>query len=602
MSSVVSSVVSAAVRIQNARLAAAALAIVALGSLFGCTNKVDDKDTTLNTVIRANVKGLDPINANDLYSAIAIEPIHEGLLQYDFLKRPYELIPLLAESMPTVTDGGLTYTFKIKPGVRFQDDPCFKDGKGRELVAEDFVYSWKRLEDPANVSEGGWIFEGKIKGLAEWVAAAKAGKANYDAPIEGFQTPDPHTIVIKLIQPYYQLNFVLAHTFSTVVAKEAVAKYGKEIINHPVGTGPYRLESWVRNSKLTYVRNPNWRGEKYPSEGSPADKEAGLLEDAGKPIPFADKMVLTELIEDSPRWQNFEKGNFDFAEIPADAFENAVKDKKPAPRLAEKGVQLQIQAGADITYSAFNMKDPVLGQNLHLRRAIALAQDNVTFIKNFYNNRATLAQSPIPPDFASYDPNFKNPWQTHDLEKAKAELKAAGFPNGENAPTLTYESLSDSKARQQAEFFAQSVAPLGLKVTINSNTWPQFQEKIKQQRAQIFGIAWLADYPDAQNFFQLFWSKNMSPGPNDSSFSNAEFDKLYVKSLTMGPSPERDEIYHKLRDIVVDQSPWLFIAHREMYREYHGWLHNFKPNEISQRWFKYLRVDPKQRAQLKPKL
>lgn len=584
-----------------------AVAVIAATSLFatvGCTKKVDDKDTTINAVLSANVKGLDPIRASDLYSSTVIAQMYEGLLQYHYLKRPYTLQPGLAEAMPTVSDNGLTHTFKIKKGVRFHDNPAFPDGKGREVTAEDFVYSFKRLADPRNTSEGFWIFEDKVKGLSEWASNVKAEKANYDTPVEGLQTPDKHTLVVKLNKPYYQLYYVLAMQFASVVPREAVEKYGAEFLNNPVGTGPFLLEKpsdWVRGSKITLKKNPNWRGETFPSEGEEKDKTAGLLADAGKPLPFAEKLVFTELPESQPRWQNLMKGNFEFGEIPNDNYDSAVKDNKLVPDLEKKGLRLDITPSTDVTYIAFNMRDPILGKNKDLRHAMALAQDVNTLIEKFYNGRAIPAQGPVPPGLGSYDPNFKNPWNMN-IEKAKAALAKAGYPDGKGLPELTYETLSDSKARQMAEFFTQNMAAIGIKMKINANTWPQFQEKIKSGRAQIFGIAWGADYPDAQNFFQLFYSKNAPPGPNDSVFSNAEFDKLYEQALNMPPSAERDALYTKMRDIVVEESPWLFNTHRLGYRLIHGWLHNFKWNDIQNDYFKYLRVDPKQRAELKAKL
>ena len=207
----------------------------------GCTKKVDDKDTTINVALKANVKGLDPIRANDLYSSTVIAQIFEGLLQYNYLKRPFTLEPALADGMPTVSADGLTHTFKIKKGIHFQDNAAFPGGKGRELVASDFIYSWKRLADPKNASEGFWIFDGKVKGLNEWAEALKAGKAKFDDPIEGFSAPDNNTLVIKLKTPYYQLYYVLAMQFAGVVPKEAVDKYGEEFLNNPVGTGPFML-------------------------------------------------------------------------------------------------------------------------------------------------------------------------------------------------------------------------------------------------------------------------------------------------------------------------------------------------------------------------
>lgn len=592
---------------QQAIVAALAIVSVVLTGA-GCTKHVSDTDTTLNIVVRANIKGLDPIRANDLYSSMAIANIFEGLLEYNYLKRPFQLQPALADGMPTVSADGLTHTFKIKKGVMFQDNTAFANGKGRELKAQDFVYSWKRLADPKNASEGFWIFDGKVKGLNEWVNAMKDGKANYDTPVEGLQTPDDYTLVIKLIKPYFQLDYVLAMPFSAVVPKEAVAKYGEEFLNNPVGTGPFMLRSasdWVRNSKMTLTKNPTWRGETYPTEGEATDQANGYLADAGKPLPFAEKLVLTELLEDSPRWQNLMKGNFDYAEIPVDNFDSAVDKadhKKIASSLAAKGMNLSVTTSPDVTYIGVNMKDPVLGKSKELRQAMELAQDQQTLISKFYNDRGIVAQGPIPPGFPSFEESFKNPYMTHDLEKAKALLAKAGYPDGKGLAELQYETLSDSKARQQAEFFVQNMASIGVKVKINANTWPQFQDKIKTGKAQIFGIAWNADYPDPQNFYQLFYSKNMSPGPNDTSFNNAEFDKLYEQSLAMPDGAARNELYKKMNAIVVEEVPWLLGVHRLGYHVVHGWLHNFKWNDIQNDFAKYMRVDPKQRAELSQKL
>jgi oligopeptide transport system substrate-binding protein len=593
----------------NASMAATLSVVVALAFLAqGCTKKVSDTDTTLNIVVRANIKGLDPIRANDLYSSMAIANIFESLLQYNYLKRPFALEPCLADGMPTASADGLTHTFKIKKGVKFQDNAAFPGGKGRELTAQDFIYSWKRLADPKTASEGFWIFDGKIKGLNEWVAAMKEGKATYDTPVEGLSAPDANTLVIKLTMPYYQLYDVLAMPFAAVTPKEAVDKYGQEFLNNPVGTGPYMLKSssdWVRNSKMTLEKNPTWHGQSYPTEGEPTDKANGFLEDAGKPLPFAEKVVFTELIEDTPRWQNAVKGNFDFVEIPNDVFDSAIDKNdhtKLSKDLTDKGLKLSITTSPDVTYTGFNMKDPILGKNKLLRQAMSLATDGATLIAKFYNGRGIVAQGPIPPGFPSYDANFKNPYSQFNVAKAKELLAKAGFPEGKGLAELTLDTLSDSKARQQAEFFVQNMAAIGVKVKINANTWPQFQDKIKTGKVQLFGIAWNADYPDPQNFFQLFYSKNMSPGPNDTSFNNAEFDKLYKQSLKMPPGDARNAVYQKLRDVVVEECPWIFGAHRLGYRAVHGWVNNMKWNDIQNDFPKYIRIDAKKRAELSKKL
>lgn len=591
-------------KIGSTFLFALIVAGLAAEATTGCTRKVDANDTSINTVLKANVKGLDPINATDQYSSTVAGQIYEGLLQYNYLKRPYVLEPLLAEAMPTVSDNGLTYTFKIRKGVKFQDNAAFPEGKGRELVAEDFIYSFKRLSDPKSASEGFWIFDGKIKGLNEWVDQVKAGKANYATAIEGLQTTDPHTLVIKLNKPYYQLNYVLAMTFASVVPKEAVEKYGQEFLNNPVGTGAFRLEKasdWIRNSTITLKRNPTFHQELYPSEGEAGDREAGLLADAGKQLPLADKLVFTELPEDQPRWQNFIKGNFEFAEIPNDNFDSAMKDGKVAVALAGKGIGLAVAPNLDTTFKGLNMNDPFLGKHKAVRQAMNLATDRATLIQRFYNGRAVPAEGPVPPDVDGYEGGFKSPY-SFNLAKAKELLAKEGFPGGKGIPELTIEIPGDSKNRQMAEFFAQEMAQIGIVIRINSSTWPQFQEKVKKGQAQIFGMAWGADYPDAQNFFQLYYSKNVSPGPNDSSYKSAEFDRLYEKSLTLPPGKARNAVYSELRKVIVEDSPWIFDTHRLGYYLFHGWLKNFKRTEMPMPNFKYLRVDGKERAELKAKL
>lgn len=576
-------------------------------AITGCTKKrFDEKDNTLNLVLPANVKGLDPITANDQYSATVMNQVYEGLLEYHFLKRPFTLQPALAETMPEVSKDGLTYTFKIRKGVKFQDNAAFKDGKGRELTANDFIYSWKRLADPRNVSEGFWIFDGKIKGLNQWAEAIKSEKANYDTPVEGLQAPDANTLVVKLTGVYHQLPYVLAMPFAAAVPREAVEKYGKEFLNNPVGTGPFILEKpsdWVRNSKITLKRNPTYRNDTYPTEGGPGDAEKGLLADAGKPIPFVDKLVFSEIVEDQPRWQNGLKGNFDWFTIPKDNFDKAISSgNKVSDELTSKGIALDITPGLDVTYIGFNMLDPVLGKHKLVRQAMSRAFDAKTYITKFQNGRGIAAQGPVPPGMEGYEENYQNPNVQFDVAKAKALMTQAGFPEGKGFPELTYETMADSTARQNAEFFVNSMAAIGIKVKISANTWPQFQEKIKTQKAQIFGIAWGADYPDAQNFFQLFYSKNKPPGPNDTIFNNAAFDKVYEDALKLPAGPERTKLYLKMRDIVADETPWIFNTHRLGYRLIHNWVKNFKWTEVGYNYPKFIRIDAKARAEGAEKL
>ena len=217
------------------------------------------------------MRGLDPGDIGDTTSSTVASQIFDCLYQYHYLKRPYELIPSLAEDMPQISDDGLTYTIKIKKGIRFADDACFADGKGRELKADDFIYAWKRIANIKYLSKNWWIFDGKIVGLNEFreytKTCATAADVDYGRAVEGLQTPDDHTIVIKLKKPWPQITYLLAHLPTAPIAKEAVDKYGKDIVSHPVGTGAFVLKIWRRGSYIELEKNPGFRDEYYPSEG-----------------------------------------------------------------------------------------------------------------------------------------------------------------------------------------------------------------------------------------------------------------------------------------------------------------------------------------------
>lgn len=567
---------------------------VALSSACSPRSK-NEPPNTLHVVSVQKISGLDPINAGDLYSGREVAKVYEGLLQYHYLKRPYVLAPNLAESMPQASQDGKVYTFKLKKGVLFQDDVAFTatGGKGRELTAEDFVYSIKRVADPKLNSAGWWLFDGKIVGLNEWREAGKAGAPDYSKQVEGLKAIDRYTIQVKLKSRSVQFLYALAMPFSFVVPREAVEHYGKEFLNHPVGTGPFRIVEYNRNSRLIWDRNPTYRKELYPSEGEPQDKANGLLEDAGKPIPLADRIVVQIIEETQPAWLNFMAGKLDYSTIPKDNYKQAITPKKDlSSELKEKGIRLLVDPSLDITHYSFNMADPLFANNKYLRQAMSLVYDQEKYNELFYNGRAVPAQGPIPPGLAGYEKEFINPYRKVNLEKAKELLEKAGYPGGKGLPPLEYNTLSDSTSRQSADFAQQMFGQLGIKLKVNAYSWPEFMANVKNKRGHLWSYAWGADYPDAENFLQLFYSKNSSPGPNDANYSNPEFDALYEKSLTLSDSPERTALYKKMVGLLVEDAPWIWGAHRLTYTLVQPWLKNFKTHEFDHDRAKYLRVDP----------
>jgi ABC-type transport system substrate-binding protein len=588
----------------------AALMVLSLGvlGLTHCTSKEDAQYANyVHEAVIANVKDLDPAVSGDLYSGLVMAQMYEGLLQYAYLDRPTHVEPALADGMPQISKDGLTYTFKIKKGVLFHDDACFKEtqGKGRELEAADFIYSWKRTADPRIHSDMFWIFDGKVKGMTEWreQAIKEENNVDYSRPIAGVSAPDKYTLVVKLLKPYPQFLYVLTMTGSMAVPHEAVEMYGPEFQNHPVGTGPYIFKSWVRNAQIILDRNPNYRQEFYPDHGEPEDKTTGRLDDAGKRLPLNDGVVFTETVEDQPRWLNFRKGIYDWISIPKDNFDSSInKDRELKGELKDQGITLTKWVDPDTTFEAFNMDDPILGKNKLLRQAMSIALDSGELIDKFYNGRAIPAQGPIPPTLVGYDAKRVDPYRQYNVERAKELLKKAGYPNGEGLPEFTYETYSGAGIRQMVEYFQQKEALIGVKVRINMNTWPELNDKTRTRKAQLFGMAWSADYPDAENYLQLFYSKNASPGPNNSNYNNPVFDKLFEKASVMPDGPERNKIYQKLVDIVVEECPYVFEVHRRPFVLTHGWFKNYKRNFIILNYIKYYRIDQAAKAELKKKL
>ena len=570
---------------------------LALSILFvGCGAKKVKRhsEKEINLYFSVNIKTLDPIYADDLYSATLIGSIYQTLYQYHYLKRPYTLIPYVARSMPEISDDGLTYTIKLRKGIYFQDDKCFPNGKGRELKADDVIYSFKRLADIKNRSTGWWIFNNRIVGLNEFREKSNSKEpTDYSMSVEGLKKLDDYTIQIKLTKPFPQFKYLLAMSFTAIVPKEAVEYYKEEFSRHPVGTGPYMLKEWLPNNKIVLVRNPDYWDEYYPSEGMPEDVKNGLLADAGKKLPFLDKVNYFIYKEANTLWLNFLKGNIDMCGIPMEYFSTVIDENgNLREEFVKRGIILTKEPSLDLTYIGFNMEDPVVGKNKYLRLAIAYAYDVNYVIKYLYNNRAIRAKGPIPPGIFGYRKDIKNPWVEYNVEKAKEYLKKAGYPDGKGAPTLYYDCAGNSAiSRKFSDFFVQSMNKIGLKVVVRNTTFPEFLDKLKNKKVQIFGGAWAADYPDPENFLQLFYGPNESPGSNAFNYKNKKYDELYEKMAVMPNGKERQKVIDQMVNILIEDIPCIFCTHRVAYGLRYPWVKNYKRNEMASGTVKYLKID-----------
>lgn len=554
----------------------------------------------------AKVKGFDPALADDLYAGTSSQQIYEPLYEFHYLKRPIEAVPLTAAALPTVSADGLTLTIPLKRGIRFHDDACFPGGKGRELVAGDFVYAWKRVADPKNESPLWAYLQDQIVGLDEWSdAAGDAEQADYDAPIAGLTAPDPYTLVIRLTKVNPQFRYFLAMVFTAAVPREAVQKYGADFPNHAVGTGAFRLKSWVRDSRFVLERHPGYHDMRYPAEGEPAsgsfpgDAALGRLAHAGERAPLCDRCEIDIITEDQPFWLQFETGAADISSIPKDAYGRAIKDFKVADDLAKREITLERVSDLDLTYTVFNMHDPLLGKHRLLRAAIASATNEVQVREIFHNGRAALAQSPVPPGLFGYDPAYRHPYP-FDLARAKTLLAEAGFPDGVGLPELVYDSSgTDATSRQMAELVQQQLAAIGIRLKVVMNHWPAFSEKINKGLGQIWGVGWGADYPDPENFLQLFYGPHAAPaGQNGSRFQDPAYDRAFEAMRILPDGPERLAKVREMIDIVNREVPYIPGLHREAWVLSHPWCRTYKYPQVGGGYWKYQSVDMAMRRRL----
>ncbi len=592
------------------RLLAITLLLLGVAYLPGCLPKTDRSGKkTIGFPLDADVKGFDPAQVTDAYAHVAVAQIFQPLLQYKHLVRPFELEPCLAESMPTISSDQLVFTIKIRPKVYFHNDAVF-GGKKRPLKASDVVFTFQRIADPHSRSPNWWMFEEKIEGLDDFRKKAEKLSAPIDYskyPVSGLSAPDDQTVVIRLKKPYRQLLYILAMSQTSIVAPEVVSHYGEEFLNHPVGTGPFILKEWIRGQKIRFARNPNYWDERYPSEGEESDRKEGRLDEAGKKLPFADEVTLWIYVEPQTRWLNFLKGNLDLTSIPKEGWSDIFDaHRNVKTEITAKGIKIIPSQEASTVFWAFNMEDPLVGKNVYLRKAISAAIDRPGKIELFYNGRAIEAKGPVPPGLFGYDPDLKNP-DGYNLQKAKELMSKAREQYRSNGgkgeiPPIVFESSNSTVDRQIAELVTHEFAKIGLTLDARVNNWPQLQEKLSKKQVMFFSQAWNADYPDPENFFQLFYSKNVSPGPNKTNFSNPEFDRLYEKMRDLPDGPERKKAIDDMVKILHADTPWIYFAHRIAYSTMHGWARNFKRNPFFLGQLKYIDIDLEEKAKLLPKL
>ena len=552
----------------------------------------------------------DPAFVSDQYSNNILEEIFEAPLTYDFLARPMKLKPQTAEAMPQISADGKTYTIRLKKGIYFGDDPVF-EGRKRELVARDFEYAMMRLIDPKNSSPNLWLIEGRIAGVEEMAAQAKkSGKFDYDAKVPGIEVVDRYTLRIRLAKPDYNFLYILAMANLGAQAREVVEKYGTDIGAHPVGTGPFRLAEWRRGSKIVLEKNPNFR-EVYFEAEPPADDPLSqqlYKEMKGKRLPQLDRVEVSVIVESQPRWLAFLNNELDWINLPYEFNSMAVPGGKLAPWLEKREVRFMPEVDPDLVYLYYNMKDPTFGgytpEKVALRRAIGHAYNIEEDIYLVRNGNALEAKSLVPPGVLGYDPGF-DLGRTYDPAKAKALLDMFGFvdkdgdgwrdmPDG-SPLVFEYTTEPDQLSRQFIQLWKKNLDAINIRSKIEVAQWSENRKRAKLGKLQSWQVAWAADYPDGENFFQLLYGPNCGSS-NDGCFQLPEYDALYEQATNLPPGPERTAIYQRMSRLIAVYAPWKINLHKKRNQIVQPWVLGWRKNHFLHEGYRYVDIDLERRA------
>lgn len=536
-----------------------------------------DPHKVLRYVFPVAETGFDPAGVHDLYSAHVNGSIFETLFTYDYLASPAKLIPRTAAALPEVSADGLTYTIRIQKGIYFAADPVFK-GKKRELTSADYVYTFKRLLDPNLRSPNSWLLDGRILGMdAVLKQAAKTGKFNYDQPVAGLQTPDRYTLVIRLTSPDQNFPMLLAHQPAGAVAREVIEKYRDKagfVMGHPVGTGPYLLTRWTPGSRIILKANPDFRSFVWNFKASTVEDQKIVKAMQGKKMPQIGVIDIQVMEEGQSRWLSFIKDEIDLFALDGELTVQALQNGKLKPELAKKGVHLSRITDPSIDYHYWNMQNPVVGgmskDKIALRRAMAMAFSADNYINILQKGDAQRLQAPIPNGVVGYDPNYKSsiPYSVKAanllLDRYHYKVGADGWrtlPNGQPLQIDMTISGNSARSQQQAEFWKKTLDSIKIKMSTQSLPFAEALKLEKQCKTMFKSSAWIADYPDADNFMQLFYGKNINV-TNNACVKIPEYDRLYEQTQKMPPGPERDALYRKMSRLLEVYMPVQIIGAR----------------------------------------
>lgn len=460
--------------------------------------------------------------------------------------------PLVAKNW-SVSEDGLTWTFNIRNDIKFADDPCFPEGKGRKVTANDVLYSFERICNPKTASTGFWVFRGKVKGAEEYFTALESGAATAPKNVAGFEVISDTTFKITLTQPFAPFLSMLSIPYAYIVPKEAVEKYGQDFQKHPVGCGAFTLSEWKPDEVLVLKKNPNYFER---------DKQNNQL-------PYLDKVVVSFIKNSNTEFLEFKQGKLDMISNIDPSFLGDVFD---ASGKTLKGdyikYQLHTKNALSVDYYGFNLDtktsggaNSVLATNKFLRKAINFGIDRKAIVEYVLKGRAFSANyGPVPPG----TPGFAGVvGYDYSKDLALKYLDSAGYPNGKGLPEFTLQIGQNERSASIAEAVQAQLQKIGVKIKLVQVDFPQHREMILAGKLPFWRTNWIGDYPDAENFMALFYSPNKAPqGPNTTHYANKTVDSLYKLALNPRLKPEERMVYYaRAERIVIDDAPWVFLTY-----------------------------------------
>jgi ABC-type transport system substrate-binding protein len=555
--------------------------------------------------------GFDPVQISDLYSRTVAANIFEAPLTFDYLARPVRVKPQTAAALPEISDDSKHFVIRIRPGIYFADDPAFK-GVKRELIAADYVYSLKRHYDPTFKSPNLSLLENaKIVGLSELRKKAIADKQAfpYDTEVAGLRALDRYSFEVRLAEPAPRFPYVLTDAGAMgAVAREVIEAYPGKAMEHPVGTGPFRLAHWQRSAKIVLERNPNYREHRYDEQAGDGDAPAQAIAAKlhGRKLPMLDRVEISIIEESQPRWLAFLNGEHDLLDrLPNEFASVAIPNNRLAPNLAKRGIRMTRVPLVDSTFTYFGMEHPVVGgytaDKVALRRALALAYDVNQEITLVRRGQAIPAQSIIPPQLTGYDPQWKSEMSDHDLARAKALLDLYGYvdrngdgwrdlPDG-SPLVIEYSAQPDQLSRQQQELWKKAMDAVNVKIEFKLAKWPEQLKASRAGKLMMWGVAWGGTFPDGQDYLDLLYGPNKGQA-NHARFDLPAFNALYRRQSMMADGPEREAQMREAKALGVAYMPYKVTGHRIATDLLHANVQGFKRHPFMSGW-RFLDIETK---------